>query len=283
MLLQVQAGPYRIRGVSVGGVYTSLLVPELDALLDVGLAPRSSAGAGRLFLSHGHADHAGALHALLGLRNLTRAGKRLRIFLPAAIAGALADELEAISRLQRYHDDVDLVPMEPGDEADLGRGLRVRAFRTYHRVPSLGYLFVRKVDKLRPELAGLPGAEIARRRRAGDDVTYPSEHLELAYATDTLPRVLEAEPALADVRVLILECTFLDERKSVELARASCHIHLDDLLPLAAGLRVQHLVLMHFSQIYPPAEVHAILRRRLPPTLHDRLVAFAPTGGDWPG
>ena len=36
---------YTVRGVSVGGIYTSLSVRELDVVLDVGLAPRSFAGA----------------------------------------------------------------------------------------------------------------------------------------------------------------------------------------------------------------------------------------------
>jgi uncharacterized protein len=36
LLHEVQAGPYRVRGVSVGGIYTSLQVPELRVLLDAG-------------------------------------------------------------------------------------------------------------------------------------------------------------------------------------------------------------------------------------------------------
>src|SRR5687767_13688372 len=36
MLTTVTAGPYTITGVSVGGVYTSLLVRELDVILDAG-------------------------------------------------------------------------------------------------------------------------------------------------------------------------------------------------------------------------------------------------------
>ena len=56
--------------------------------------------------------------------------------------------------------------MSPGDELALRGDLRVRAVRTFHPVPSLGYVLVRRVAKLQPELAGLPGPEIAARRRA---------------------------------------------------------------------------------------------------------------------
>ena len=88
MLLRVSAGPYTIRGVSVGGVYNSLHVPELGVLLDVGIAPRSFAGVSHIFLTHGHADHVASLGALLGIRALSRVPPP-RVILPAEIADDL--------------------------------------------------------------------------------------------------------------------------------------------------------------------------------------------------
>ena len=37
MLTTVTAGPYTVRGVSIGGVYTSIAVPELGVLFDAGI------------------------------------------------------------------------------------------------------------------------------------------------------------------------------------------------------------------------------------------------------
>lgn len=284
MLTQVRAGPFSVRGVSVGGVYTSLQVPELSAVLDAGMALKSFAGSDRLFLSHGHLDHAGALGALLGLRALMRKSKPLRVFCPTESAADLSAAVTAMSRLQRHDLPTEVIGMEPGDEQPLGADLWVRAVRTLHRVPSRGYQFFRRVKKLRPEHASLPGPEIGRRRRAGEDLFSVEERHELAYATDTLPEVLDREPALTSARVLILECTFLDDKKPVSVARAGCHIHLDDLIARAdrfAG--VEHLVLMHFSQIYSPAEVRRILASRCPPNLRERVIAFAPRTRSWPG
>jgi ribonuclease Z len=283
MLTEVRAGPYTIRGISVGGIYTALHVRELDVLLDVGLAPRSFAGARAVFLSHGHADHSGALATLLGTRMLTCGNRRLRIFLPAGTAPPIQRVLDAVSDLQRTPVNVELVPMEPGDQVVLHGDVHVRAVRTYHPVPSLAYVFLRRVNKLRREYMGLDGREIRRRRLAGEALFDPVEHLELAYVTDTLPRVLEAEPALFDVKTLILECTFIDERKSAELAHQSCHIHLDDLRPLAERFNNQAVVLMHFSQIYSPHEIAGLLDQRCPRTLRERVVVFAPDSSHWPG
>jgi ribonuclease Z len=282
VLTTVQAGPFTIRGVSVGGVYTSLHVPELASLFDIGIAPRSFAAADTLFLSHAHADHVGAMTALLGLRGLMRRPS-LRLFLPAEITETLTEAMAAMGKLQRYDFAIDPVPMRPGDEKPLRADLMVRAFRTFHPVPSLGYEIVRRVNKLRREFLGLDGREIAERRRRGDDLFHTDERPELAYATDTLVSVLDKHPHLYRTRVLVLECSFLDDRKDLESSRAGCHIHLDELLERADLFQNEQLVLMHFSQIYRPDEIPHILKQRCPAHLFDRIVPFAPMRKHWPG
>ena len=283
MLTQVSAGPYTIKGISVGGVYTSLCVPELHLGLDIGIAAKSLASIDRLFLSHGHVDHIGALSTLLGIRALMSKPKPLTVYGPAEIETPIVDLLSAVSSMQRNQLEITMVGLRPGDVLPLHSDLHVHAFKTHHPVPSLGYQFVRRVQKLKPEFHGLAGPEIAAKRRAGEDILYSEEHLELAYATDTLARVLTTSPQILRSRVLILECTFLDERKSIEHTHAGCHIHLDELLEHADDFRNDHVVLMHFSQIYRPDEVHKILAQRCPPNLRQRLIAFAPKSGEWPG
>lgn len=282
VLNHVQAGPYTIRGVSIGGVYTTLQIPELASAFDCGMATRSSSSVKNLFLSHGHADHSGALIALLGIRSLNRGQPPLRVFLPAEIEEPMLELLHKASELQRWELSIETVPMRPGDTFELRRDRSVRAFKTFHPVPSLGYQFFQRVNKLRPEFAHLPGREIGARRKAGHDLFDTEEHLELAYATDTLARVLRTEPSLLETKVLILECTFLDAKKSLEAARAGCHIHLDELLEMADEFQNEHLVLMHFSQMYSPNEVRELLRRRCPPQLYERIIAFAPER-EWQG
>lgn len=283
LITEVQAGPYRLRGISLGGVYTSIQVPELGVLLDVGMPLRAFAGTDHIFLSHGHGDHIGALPALLGIRGLLSDKKPPKVYLPAPIVEHLEAALRPMTAMQRYDLAIDAVPMKPGDEVKLRSDLYARAFKTHHPVPSLGYLFFDRVSKLRDEYKSLPGAEIGRLRKEGADLFDVQERLELAYATDTLIRVLDTAPIVRRARVLVMECTFLDERKSLETARAGCHVHLDELLERVDDLENEHVVLMHFSQLYRPREVHAILEKRCPPRLKERLVVFAPKRGPWPG
>ncbi len=281
MMTEIDCGRYTVRGVSLGGMYTSIHVPELDALFDVGAALRPAIGVTNLFLSHAHVDHIGALPAFLGMRGLTGVKKTLRVFCPAEIAEQIPIALNGFSAMHRWPLEVECVPMEPGDEVELRKDMIVRAFKTFHPVPSLGYLLFTRVRKLRPEFAHLSGPEIGLRRRKGDDSIFDIvERRELAYATDTLPTVLERSPEILDARTLIIECTFLDKRKSVKAARAGCHIHMDELLPMVPSLQNETIVLMHFSQLYKPGDVRRIVRERWPREA-PVLIPFVPRGDLW--
>ncbi len=283
VLTSVTAGPFTIRGVSVGGVYTSLAVPELGVVFDAGISPRSAGGVDNILLSHGHADHVGALPALLGIRALHGKTRPPRVFMPAEIVDDLQAALAALSKLQRFPLEIEAIGMNPGDDVELRGDLRVRAVRTFQPVPSLAYILTRRVTKLRAEFRGLPGAEIAARRAAGEPMTEHEDRLELAYATDTLVSVLDHSPDLLKARVLVMECTFLDTRKTLEAARAGCHVHLDEVIERAERFENDHVVLMHLSQLYRPDEVAGILDARVPPALRSRIIPFVPRSNHWPG
>ncbi len=283
MLYTVKTDKLTISGVSLGGVYTSLFVPELGALFDLGIPARSSAGADFIFISHGHADHLGALFSHLGIRALTGKRSPPTVYLPGEIKEEVEESLRAMTRIQRYDLSIRAVPMSPGDCAPMRGDIEVRAIRTHHGVPSLGYSLVRKIKKLRAEFLGLPGPEIAARKRAGEDLFRVEERTEISYCTDTLIQVLDNNPSLYQSKVLVLECTFLDERKSLEASRAGCHIHLDEILERAELFQNESLVLMHFSQLYKPKEVVEILDKRCPKGLRERILPFVPAGNRWPG
>ena len=282
MLTKISLGKHSLTGVSLGGVYTSLCVPELSSIFDIGIAPRSFVGPEHLFLSHAHADHIGALPALIGVRGLAKQPAP-KIYAPIEIVEDIREGLAAFSRGQRTKLPIEIFPCEPGSEYALHGDLFARSFRTLHSVPSLGYQLFRRVNKLRPEFHSLSGEEIGARRREGADMFDQVERLEFAYATDTLIDVLDQEPSLYSSKILVIECTFLDERKSIDGARQKSHVHLDEIIERASLFENEHLVLMHFSQLYQPREVHQILKSRLPTRLESMVRVFAPKNGPWPG
>lgn len=283
MITRITAGPLSLRGVSLGGIYTSIFCPELSALFDVGISPRSSAAADFLFISHGHVDHVGALSSHLGIRALVGKQRPPKVFVPAEIEAPIRAALEAMGELQRYDLAIDSVGMTPGDVVPMRGDLFARAFATHHVVPSLGFSIQRRIKKLKAEYRGLPGHEIAERKRDGDDLFTTVERTEISYCTDTLIQALDNNPELYRSRVLVLECTFLDERKPIKLARAGCHVHLDEIIERADRFENEALVLMHFSQLYKPHDVVRILDERCPPALRERIIPFVPNSRHWPG
>lgn len=247
-LTTVHAGPYTVQGTSIGGIYTSLAVPELGMMFDCGTPHREFASYNHLFISHCHADHVGALWSFIGLRDLT--GKNpLNVYLPSEALYEMQEAQHAFSRMFRYEPRVKFHPILPGDVVTVNRK-QVHAFRTYHPVPSLGYVVKTTTNKLKPHLLGSSQEDLVGRKKAGEEITDSVTTPEFAYVTDTQARVLLNNPDVLQARVLVLECTFIDQWKNRELAAQASHIHMDDIADPTYKFQNEHGVLMHFSQKY---------------------------------
>jgi ribonuclease Z len=279
MLTHIEVGQYSVRGASLGGLYTAFHIPQVDSLFDVGLAIREGATASNLFLSHAHLDHLGALPSLLGMRGMIGAQDRpLKIFCPQGVESALTETLAQLSILHQWPLEVQFIPMNVGDEQQLRKDLWVRALKTFHPVPSLGFLLFDRVSKLRAEYRGLEGRQIKALKDSGVHIHDQVERPKIAYLTDTLPDALKYCPEVFDAEVLIIECTFLTDKKGVDVARAGCHIHLDELEPWAHQMKNKAVILMHFSQLHRPHDIVKLCQQRLSPILGDRLHLCLPPG-----
>ena len=66
----------------------------------------------------------------------------------------------------------------------------------------------------------------------------------------------------------------MDDRVPVPSARAKGHVHLDEVIARADLFQNERIVFTHFSQRYSPADVHAIVDRRLPASLRGRVTVL---------
>ena len=146
-------------------------------------------------------------------------------------------------------------------------------------MPSQGFAFWSQASKLKAEFQGRPGPELAELSKRGIELSDRTERLELAISGDTRIELIEREEQVRKARALLFECTFLDERVSVEKARHTGHTHLDEIVERADLFENEVVGLYHFSSRYSDAQIDALLDAKLPPALRSRVVALHPPRG----
>lgn len=260
----------RVEGLSIGGIETSIDLPEHKLAFDVGRSPEHALLRETILFTHGHMDHMGgiAYHAAM------RALKHMRpptYVVPRECAEGVQALFEAWARLDHARHAHTLVPLAPGEEWELRPGWIVRPFRSPHTAPCQGYGLWSKRSKLLPELAGLSSEVIGRRKLAGERVTETTLAPEIAFTGDTRIEVVEREAVVREARILILEVTFLDQRVSAADARQKGHVHLDEVIERADLFQNEALVFTHFSSRYTAGEIRSLLDARLPAGLRERV------------
>lgn len=261
-----------MEGVSIAGLETCIDLPEHRVAFDLGRAYDFALSRPTLCFTHPHMDHIGAV----GWHCSTRAMRKMPV--PTYLVGhewvaefdALMQAWRALDRSEMPHERL---AIGPGEEHALQKDLLLRPFRSHHRAPCQGYGLWRRRRKLRREFEGLAQQTIQqlRRERGPEGLTEEHEELELAFTGDTRIEVLETSPELLQARVLVIECSFLDDRVPVERAREMGHVHLDEIIARAEEFENEALLLTHFSERYSSAEIERLLQRRLPEGLRRRV------------
>jgi len=258
-------------------------VPQLGIMFDVGHCFRSLASTPRLLITHGHGDHCSGLVAMLSLRLLQGLQEPLQVYAPEPIVEALKTVVRCYESIQGHAYRWEITSVAPGDEFALDSRRHVRVYDSPHVIPTVGYTVFERVNKLRDEFKHLPGAEIGRRKHAGDDIFDRIERQLISFPGDTSIEVFDRYPELLTANVLLLEATYLDERRTPQQCIQHGHIHLDQVLERAEAFENEHLVFTHFSQSYKPKEVVDIVRKRTAGRLKPEVHVLTPMAKVWPG
>jgi ribonuclease Z len=255
-------GDLALTGVSIAGDQTWFRLHPPGIAFDVGRGATELSGIDRVFLTHGHLDHALGLPFLLSQR-VARGASPLQVFAPRPLVAALDEFVRAAERLEERRYALRLVGLDEGERVELGAGFAVQAFAAAHRNVAFGYHLFRTKRRLKPELAGWDGERLAALRAAGHEIEVESDERWLSYTGDTTAEVFDRAPEILDATVLLIECTFLLDRHH-EHARLFGHLHLDDLARWQDRFRNQSIVLAHLSRRHRIAELEAAVSSRLP-------------------
>lgn len=269
-LMRIEIAGHVIEAHSVGGIETSFQVPSFDCNLDIGRCPPAALRRSRLFLTHAHMDHAAGLPYFVSMRAMQNLPPP-KVYCPQGIHANLSQILALWTQLDSSANRCELIGVNPGDRFALGGDRYMEAFRSPHRVETLGFCLIRQRKKLKPAYYGLNGKAIAEQVRLGQEVHESDETPEICFPGDTNITVVENEILVRTSRLLMLECTFIGDKPGQRWAHKGGHIHLDDIAERADLFQNEAILLTHFSRRYAPDIIRKAVQDRLPKRLKERI------------
>ncbi len=267
---RIKFGELTIEGFSRAPIKSFWRIPELKLGFDLGWQPWEHMGTPRWFITHTHMDHILALPAYAARRQMMDMTPPT-VYLPAQKVGEAQALLTAFTRLDNGRLPCNFVGVRPGDELELSRELIVTVLKTYHSVPSVGYIVWERRKKLREEYLSLSGPQIRDLKESGVEITYEVRFPRVAYLGDTTARALDEAPDVYRADVLITEMTFVSPDVTDNMLKTAGHTHLNDFVGRRERFENKLIIAGHFSARYTNKEINAHVRAALPDMLGGRL------------
>ena len=269
----IQHGDIKVDGTSVSGVATALVLHPYKVCVDIGVCTPEAAKCRWVFITHAHIDHLGAAAQHAAIRDM-QGMEPSKFVCSAEVAGGLRRLLDLWNEIQEQQPfRYEIMVLNPGELLPIGKGVKVRAFSTFHRLPSQGYAFIRTKTPLKAQFVGLSGAEIGKLVRAGIDVQDRVEVVELVCPGDTKVTAL-ANDFVRQAKVVVAEATFLDDAVTVAEAQEKGHTHLAEIVAHQDWLAgCECVVLTHFSARYGAEDIAKAVAK-LPDGLRERVQAL---------
>lgn len=264
---------YKFFGLSLSGIRTAIAMPELSFSFDLAQGYPFLFPLKKYFLSHGHLDHAAGLPYIISQKamNSQEAGK---FYMPPSLIEPMKQMMDIWSSVEGHEYKYEFIPVQSDQEFHLNEQYYMKAFPTRHRIESYGYTLFEIHKKLKAELQGLSQAEIIELRRQGIEVN-ELKHTPIAtFSGDTTIEFLDTRPWIKKSKILFIEATYLDERKTIEQAHKWGHTHLDEIIPRLKDIESEKIVLIHISSRYSDNEIKKIIKEKIPSQFIDRIEIF---------
>ncbi len=261
------SSPITITGYSTALFSTWYFIDEYGVLFDCGdgitaTLMQKARKVKHVFISHADRDH---LTGLLQFQQLN-GRPNLRIYYPHD-SGSFPALAEFTAKFDPHITGTQWIPITPETRVAIRDDLVIRGMENRHvptdgrQIKSLSYIAESISRKLKPELSGLAGKQIARiRKQQGEEaISNEIRTTELIYSGDT---PVETDGRYHGAKILIHEATFLSRAElEPENTHRNKHSSLDAVIEMVADSQIGTLILGHFSSRYSDQQIDEAIER----------------------
>ena len=260
----------RLKIISSGGIETCCILPEYKIAFDVGRCPSDLVDIPRVFLTHGHLDHTSGLSYYFSQRSLRRLPNP-EVFAPKKLVNPLKKILKQWQIIEQFKYSITIKKMKIFEKIKLSENVSIQSLPSFHRIPSQGYVLLKTVKKLKEQFINLSGRKIKELKDKKEDIFYIKEIPVFCVSGDTTIQFLQENEIAGKAEVLVLECTYIDDKRPPERAHQWGHTHLYDIIENSHLFENKHILLCHFSKRYTPKVIEKIMKEKLPSDIKNRV------------
>lgn len=265
---------FKFVGISQGGIYTSIAIPNLKLMFDTGIGSPNLVDIPKILLTHGHLDHASGLAYLISQKSLRKLPPA-EVYVPSDIYEPIDEILKLWQKIEQYKSEYILYPVEHNKIYSIYGNYYFQAVKSYHRIPSNGYVILEKRKKLKEEYKNLPGHQIAELKKTNPEIIEEKFEPIITFSGDTQIEFVINHEIVQRSKILFLECTYICDKRPIQRARNWGHIHLDEIVHNAEYFKdIEKLYLIHFSPRYNKKEIKETLKQKLPEWLYKKTTPF---------
>lgn len=264
---------FKFQGLSLSGIRTAIAIPELSLSFDVAQGYPFLLNLKKFFISHGHLDHAAGIPYIISQKAMN-SQDAAKFYMPASLVEPMTQIMRTWEQIEKHQYTFDFIAVRADDKMTLNEQYYMKAFPTTHRIDSLGYTLFEAHKKLKPQLRNLSQEQIIELRHRGDEIHEITHTPLVSFTGDSQIEFLDSRPWIRKSKIILMESTYLDSRKSIEDARKWGHTHLDEIIPRLKDIESEKIILIHLSSRYSHQEAVKILSERIPAEHRDRVEIF---------